>query len=764
MVELYPILKTIKKAEIMKQPLQSILSLVFIVLTSLTAYGQLPGEVGYVFEADMNNDPQQRAIFMITSMQARAVTLQSYIGTKKNVNIPRRVSYLNGNFTRYFCVTAIASNAFREKQLREVTIPDDITTIGTFAFRENQLSSIRLGSNVTHIGHGAFRLNELTKVLIPDSVVDIGGEAFVNNPITKVMVQGNTPPILGTDTFTDRATIEVIVSKGNPLGSNKTVYETAGWTGFKSITEDVVVGDTFTADNHITYRVTSTNPHTVIAISYNTDGGTNVTIPKTVDHDSDTFAVTAIGDYVFDRKQLTSVTFESPSHVTSIGLAAFQHNQLTSITIPDSMISIGVVAFQHNQLTSVVIPNTVTSIELGAFTSNQLSNVIFESPSSLTSIVGFVDNQLEHVEIPEGVTSIESGAFYLNKLISVTISSSVTNIEYGAFSDNPDLGLLTVKANNPPTLGFEAFTNRKQIDLIVPKGRKQAYLSNGWTGFKSIKDPEIDDLLGDTFTHNAIEYQITAISPDKEVTIINYTGAGGAVTIPQTVNHALHTFTVMAIDPAAFKQKQLTSVTIPSSMTSIGLSAFEGNQLTTVTIPNNVTSIEFRAFSGNQLTSVEIPENMTNIGKIAFISNPNLGLVTVKANTPPTLHVHSFVNANRSQIDLVVPINALGAYRDSANGWTGFKSIRGEGSTLSLHDNHDLNDFKIYPNPASDTINIQLHDGQELKQVNIYNVSGRHLYSEPASTIDVSRLSGGMYLLEVVTKTGVRAVKRIIIE
>ena len=64
----------------------------------------------------------------------------------------------------------------------------------------------------------------------------------------------------------------------------------------------------------------------------------------------------------------------------------------------------------------------------------------------------------------------------------------------------------------------------------------------------------------------------------------------------------------------------LTSITIPNSVTNIGSSAFEGcSGLTSITIPNSVTSIGSSAFKGcSGLTSITIPNSVTSIGYEAF--------------------------------------------------------------------------------------------------------------------------------------------------
>ncbi len=78
---------------------------------------------------------------------------------------------------------------------------------------------------------------------------------------------------------------------------------------------------------------------------------------------------------------------------------------------------------------------------------------------------------------------------------------------------------------------------------------------------------------------------------------------------------------VVGIFENAFKDcKQLTSVTIPNSVTSIGSSVFYGcSSLTSVTIPNSVTSIGSYAFSGcSSLTSVNYTGDINKWAQISF--------------------------------------------------------------------------------------------------------------------------------------------------
>jgi len=81
-------------------------------------------------------------------------------------------------------------------------------------------------------------------------------------------------------------------------------------------------------------------------------------------------------------------------------------------------------------------------------------------------------------------------------------------------------------------------------------------------------------------------------------------------------------------------RKSLTSVTIPSSVTTIGDLAFCGcSSLTSVTIPSSVTTIGNQAFSYcSSLTSVTIPSSVTTIGSQAFSHCDSLTTVIVQGS------------------------------------------------------------------------------------------------------------------------------------
>ena len=221
------------------------------------------------------------------------------------------------------------------------------------------------------------------------------------------------------------------------------------------------------------------------------------------------------------------------------------------------------------------------------------------------------------------VTSIGDRAFYdYFALYRITIPNSITNIGHKAFAHCTNLTSAYFQGNAPPDTG-KAFAGDPATIYYLP----------GTTGW--------GPTFGDAPTMEETDpSQFTYTTNNDAIIITGYTGPGGAVVIPDTINGLLVT---RIGDYAFLNRMSVTNVIIPDSVTSIGNSAFfscfnlssitMGNnvtcigpeaffqcvKLTGLVLPNSLATIGYQAFTYcSQLTGVTFPESVTNIGSLAF--------------------------------------------------------------------------------------------------------------------------------------------------
>jgi len=111
------------------------------------------------------------------------------------------------------------------------------------------------------------------------------------------------------------------------------------------------------------------------------------------------------------------------------------------------------------------------------------------------------------------------------------------------------------------------------------------------------------------------------------IVIERYIGKKTVVNIPPTIKNK----PVVVIREDAFGNTEITSITIPDSVTDIQHHAFAGcKSLTNITIPDSVTFISQGTFLNcSSLSSVTIGNGIGQIGESAFMSCENLTSITI---------------------------------------------------------------------------------------------------------------------------------------
>lgn len=420
------------------------------------------------------------------------------------------------------------------------------------------------GCRVTTIGPAAFsNCRDLTGVNIPSSVINLGDSAFVGCSSLTNAVIGNGVTWFDWSQFQGCANL-IHVSIGNGIAY---VPKCTSW----DVNFPYLTSLTLGSQIRDIRPLSSCRSLTYITVSVFND------------------TYSSLNGVLFDKNRQS--------------LLMYPPARAGDYTIPGGVARIEDTAFiSCHGLTGITIPGSVTYIGYSAFYDcTGLASVTFHSSSGmdLGSRAFACCTSLTNVVLGSGVIRIGQEAFrYCSGLSRITLPASVSNLGGEAFSGCPGLTDVVFEGA-PPVYEHNPFYASDNVTVYYQQS------ASGWSS---------------TFADRPAVMQVRftyAVNSDNTATITGYSGAGGSVAIPGTLEN--HPVTGIGFG-AFFGCTNLIEVTIPDGVTRIGDGAFWNcSNLTTVTVPASVTDVGWRAFSEcGSLSSVLFLGNVPSEGSDVF--------------------------------------------------------------------------------------------------------------------------------------------------
>ena len=539
--------------------------------------------------------------------------------------------------------------------------------------------------SVTSIRSEAFiDCGNITSLTIPKSVTEIGSYAFYGcsgELIANCCIPSVTNDYLGAF-YNSKFTKATIGGYFPSIGT----YAFYGCDNLKSVVilegVESIMNNAFTDCSYLSSVVF---PESLVSIGGSAFAGckslTSIDIPKNVTEiESAAFQVCT---------NLNLITCKAAIPPTVRGSQTFFGiNKSIPVCVPSSSISTYQSADYWSEFT-----NIQTIVIASGTCGDNLTWKLIDEGKLVIEGTGDMDAPTWHkykagitsVTIHDGATSIDSYAFQdCSNLTSISIPESVTLIGEDAFYGCSNLSNINIPESvikiGGQAFGRTAWYNNQPDGLI--------YINNVLYEYKGIMPENTNiEVRNGTVSISSFAFEsyknLISITIPKSVTSIDnyafqYCNSLKELVIEDGIEPLYLGYNYIdewaGQDEGLFHSCNLATIYIGRNL-NYGESPFEEQEkLTSVTIGNNVTEIGGQLFWGcSRLSAITLPKSITSIGYDVFCGCNSLNSITCEAKTPPTISYGSFQDVDKS-ILVYVPFAAISAYKSSYY-WKEFTNI-----------------------------------------------------------------------------------------
>ena len=315
-----------------------------------------------------------------------------------------------------------------------------------------------------------------------------------------------------------------------------------------------------------------------------------------------------------------------------------------SLTIPDSVTAIGAGAFANLEgLRTIIIPSTVKRIERDAFRNNStLETVIMQEKVNADGTIEGVEyigenafqdcTNLTTVQMANSVTEIGTQVFYnCTNLKNINISTELKAITNYMFTGCSSLTNIEIP-EGITSIGVSAFSTCTNLETIKLPSTLETIDGTAFNNCTKLANIEIAEGNRNFNFDNGI---LLGSNGTEMVIILENAIKNNTLTIPGTVTSLK--------DGQINRFPQITTVNIPSSVTSIHARFFRDNNITNVTISSSNPKYEVID------NAIYTKASQGDVEIVRYFGNENI--VTVKEGTK-IIKTYCFYNKTLSQINL----------------------------------------------------------------------------------------------------------------
>ena len=564
-------------------------------------------------------------------------------------------------------VTGINSYAFSGSALTSVTLGDKITSMGyssnifanclnleTVSLRYNvssnmfngciNLKTVTLNNQITSIGSYAFKnCTSLESINLPSGVT-ISNYAFSNSGLKSIAIPANA--ILRSNAFDGCIDLETVT-----MDSSASFYTSdIGFFANCSKLRNINLPSTITSIPRETFKNCTSLDNECIDFTYITSIGQSA-------FENTGFTNLDLGDILISDSSFkgciklvsikinSSITNAQSAFANCILLSSVKLSENVGNRIPKTMFS-GCTSLKYEELE---LPSCINYIYSNAFSNTGSEDIVIASNLEIYDEAFSNNKNLLKVEI-NGKLSDTSLSYYscasgifrgCSNLKEVIIGGNNKTVGVSLFDGCISLSKITLP-DDLTKIETYAFYNCKSLESIVLPSSLNSIGFNAFEGCYQLVEvynlSSLDLILGSTANgyvayyakkiHTSLEEESIIIKSgdyvftfvDDIAYIVGYLGDDKELTLPDNFIYKGNVINEYKITQYMFINKDIVSISIPDSVTSIGdLAFYNCTSLRSIHLSNNLKTIGDLAFYNCiSLTNIILPSSLESIGDLAF--------------------------------------------------------------------------------------------------------------------------------------------------